>query len=550
MSISDWCMVYFCMKETNITSSMFTLKTNKQTLLELLINSQNEVTKFQEKITEIEAENTVLREQLDHLQNQFDLMKRQLFGQKSEKKGSDQTVVTGLEELFDEAVEAPEVILEILQEETAEEPITATPTKKRGRRPLPKNLPREQVIHDLPEEEKVCSCGHPLCKIGEEKSEQLEIIPATVKVIEHVRFKYSCRVCEEGVKTAPLPAQPIPKSMATPGLLSHVFISKFDDHLPLYRQSEIWERLGVDLCRSTLSNWVIKGGDLLAPLVKTMQQEMLKGSYIRADETTVQVMKSDRKATQKSYMWLYMTGGSENHNLVYEYQPTRHGEHAAKFLKGFQGYLQTDAYKGYNEVTSQEGIVSVGCWAHGRRNFVDVVNLGGKHGKAAEALTIIQKLYAIEHQAKEQKLMPDKLKEWRQEKAKPILEKFKIWLEELKPKVPPKSPLYKAISYTLNHWAQLTCYLEDGRLDIDNNAGERAIRPFVIGRKNWLFMGNVKGAQAAATIYSVIETAKANGLNPSHYLRYILTKLPITPAGELSTLLPWACKEAVNLLGK
>ena len=194
--------------------------------------------------------------------------------------------------------------------------------------------------------------------------------------------------------------------------------------------------------------------------------------------------------------------------------------------------------------------MSVGCWAHGRRNFVDVVNLGGKHGKAAEALTIIQKLYAIEHQAKEQKLMPDKLKEWRQKKAKPILEKFKIWLEELKPKVPPKSPLYKAISYALNHWPQLTCYLEDGRLDIDNNAGERAIRPFVIGRKNWLFMGNVKGAQAAATIYSVIETAKANGLNPSHYLRYILTKLPITPAGELSTLLPWACKEAVNLLGK
>ena len=295
------------MKITDIKNPNFLQTVSKEDLLKLLTDAENKIID--------------LREKVEHLQNQFALLRRQLYGRKSEKNTDEMPVLPGFEDIFDDAYESPEENLQAPQEEQKSTSVKEKKGAKVGRRPLPKTLPREQVIHDLPASEKVCGCGQSLCKIGEEKSEQLEIIPATVKVIEHVRYKYSCRTCGEGVRTAPLPAQPIPKSMATAGLLSHVFVSKFDDHLPLYRQTEIWERLGVDLPRSTLSNWVMKGGDLLAPVVELLKQEIVKSDYVRADETPVQVLNHpDRKATDKSYMWVYMTGYSEQPSLVYEYQ--------------------------------------------------------------------------------------------------------------------------------------------------------------------------------------------------------------------------------------
>ena len=312
------------------------------------------------------------------------------------------------------------------------------------------------------------------------------------------------------------------------------------DHLPLYRQSTMLERLGVHISRATMSGWVLKCADLLSPLRNLLKNQIVSDTYVRADETTVQVLQeTNRKDTTKSYMWVYLTGSHKNFAVVYEYQETRAGTGPEEFLKDFKGYLQTDAYSGYNGVTKKEGNTSLGCWGHARRKYVDVVKISQKPGKAAEIVGVIKGLYKIEEDMKERKLTPEEVKIIRQEKSKPILEELKKQLQKLILLVPPKNPLAKAIGYTLNNWKPLTVYLEDGRLDIDNNAAERAIRPFAIGRKNWLFMGNPKGAEAAAVIYSLIETAKGNGIEPYKYLRHVLETIPSIAPENLSSLLPW-----------
>lgn len=444
--------------------------------------------------------------------------------------------------LFDEAVVTEEEKKEIEAEENLIE-VPAHQRKKPGRKPLPKYLPREQVLHDLPNHEKVCACGHELNRIGEEISEKLEFSPAVLKVLQHVRPKYACKSCEEGVKIAPVPVVILPKSIATPGLLAHVLACKFEDHLPLYRQEQIWQRLGVELPRATLCNWVLKCGELLVPLVELLKEELLKRDYVHADETTVQVLKEDGKtATSKSYMWVYLTGGADKPILIYEYAPGRGGIFPTIFLEKFKGYLQTDAYGGYNSLRAREDIKVLGCMAHVRRKFVEIVKRSNNKGKAHVAVTYISKLYAVEKQARETNLTPDKIFELRQEKSKPILEKFKVFLDELVPKVPPKSVFGLAITYALNAWPSINIYLEDGRLNIDNNPVENKIRPFALGRRNWLFMGNMRGANSAATIFSLIESAKANGLEGYYYLRHILTKLPFCQTkDDLRGLLPHYC---------
>jgi transposase len=334
--------------------------------------------------------------------------------------------------------------------------------------------------------------------------------------------------------------QPIPKGIPTAGLLAHVAVAKFDDHLPLYRQSEIWDRLGVNLPRSTLSSWILKMGDLLKPMIPLLQNHIIQSGYINADETTTQVLREPgRVPTSTSYMWVYMTGNHKHNCIVYEYQPTRHGDHAKTFLNGFKGTLQTDGYSGYHATTGSEHVISAGCWAHARRKFHDVWIVLKKDGAASKALEIIGKCYDVERHMSEQNFTTDHIKTYRQEMSKPILEALHTWLISIKPKVPPKSSLSKAITYTLNQWEPLTRYLEDGQLSIDNNAAERQIRPFTIGRKNWLFMGSVAGAKAASAIYSLIETAKANGLNPEAYLTTLLKNIPTTTPDMHHTLLPW-----------
>ncbi len=491
-----------------------------------------------------------LREENDSLYGMVRLLKQQKFGRSSEKGPTtpELPMLPGLEEIFAQSQREHEALVAAQnnpKEEETETEVKGHKRKKSGRKPLPKNLPREEVIHDLAEDEKVCHCGCELRKIGEVRSEQLEYVPAVFKVLEHVRYKYGCKACEENIKLAPVPIQAIPKSMAAPGLLSYVMVAKFEDHLPLYRQSKIWKRHGVDLGRNTMSNWIIRCADLLSPLVTILKQDILTHDYAQADETTIQVLKEPgRKATTKSYIWAYKTHGKDKVSIVYEYHPTRAGKVPTKFLEGFAGYLQTDAYQGYNGLTALETIISVLCWAHARRKFNDIIKMTkGTCGKAQEAIKMIAELYAVEKEARLKRLPPDKIKELRHKKSKPILAKIKLWLDEHVHRAPPKGPLGGAIRYVLNHWEGLNRYQDDGRLSIDNNFCENKMRPFALGRKNWLFNDTVHGAKAAAIIYSLIETCKANNVNTFKYLNHVLREIPKQEDGaDLTHLLPWNCK--------
>ena len=474
-------------------------------------------------------------------------LKVKLFGKSSEKrkKPKDQDP-----QVFDEAKataddlekdEAVAVATETLDQTANDSAIKTpeTPKKSKARKPIPADYPRVDVIHDLADDQKVCSCGCQMTSFGMDISEQLDVVPAYIRVLRHKRLKYACKACEEGVKTAPVAITAISKCMAAPGLLAHVAVSKFDDHLPLYRQSEIWERMGVELSRATLSSWVLKMGSALAPLITYLQNHSVQSTYVKADETTVQVLRTPKKPdTSKSYMWVYMNANTQKPAVVYDYQKTRHGEFAKDFLNGFQGVLQTDGYSGYHCVTSQKGVTAMGCWAHARRKFHDVYTLAKQEGIASKALEMIGKLYTIEAEIKDQSI-DIKLKT-RQEKSTPILDAFYQWLNEIKPNVQPKGGLDKAIGYALNQKEQLMYYVKDGRVDIDNNKAERHIKPFAVGRKNWLFMGSPDGARAGATLLSLIETAKLNGLNPEGYLKHVLShKIDVTDKKLIENLMPW-----------
>jgi len=500
-----------------------------------------------ERAVRAEDDNAHLNDERNRLADENALLKQKLFGCSSEKRTPKEKAPPAapapMDQVFDEAtLDDEHNVLDqaVTAVNSPEAKSTELPKSKRRRKPLPAHLPRENVIHDVADHEKICTCGCLRTKIGEEISEQLEVIPAQLKVIRHVRYKYGCRRCEEGIITAPMPKQPLPKGIPTAGLLAHICVAKFDDHLPLYRQSEIWERLGVDLPRSTLSGWVLHVGTLLEALIRLLQQHIIQSGHVNADETTVQVLRTpDKSDTSKSYMWVYMTGKAIHPAIVYDYKPSRHGEHAHTFLSEFKGILQTDGYSGYHCVAKTHDVIAVGCWAHARRKFYDVWSVLKKEGVSSKALDIIGKLYDMERVLRDKNSTADEVKAYRQEHAKPLLEAFKIWLIGIKPKVPPKSPLAKAIYYTLNQWDPLTQYLENGNIAIDNNVAERQIRPFTVGRKNWLFMGSVAGAKAGAVIYSLIETAKANGLNPEAYLRYVLERLSSMNAEDYHQLLPW-----------
>jgi transposase len=477
------------------------------------------------------------------MSNEHALLKMKLFGKSSEKRKRQPDP-----QVFDEAKAASEVLNEdtpiVAETPALDAALTnvATPRqepKKKGRKPIPGGYQRIDVIHDLPEHQRQCSCGCVLSKIGEDVSEQLDVMPAQIYVKRHRRFKYACKSCQETVKIAPVQNQAIPKTMAAPGLLAHVAVMKFDDHLPLYRQSEIWARLGVELSRATLSSWVLKQGRALEPLVRHLQTHVIQSGYVQADETVCQVLKTPGKSdTTQSYMWVYMTGNSPTPAVVYDYQESRKGAFAQAFLQGFQGVLQTDGYSGYHCVTEQAGITSQGCLAHARRKFQDVWNVAQKEGVASKALEVIGKLYEIEAQIKD--LTANEKQQIREAKAHPILTAFHRWLLEIKPTVHAKGLLDKAIQYTLNQWDSLIYYVHNGDVSIDNNAAERHIKPFAIGRKNWLFMGSPDGAKAAANLYSLIETAKLNDVNPEGYLKYVLEHtLDAHGSALMEKLMPW-----------
>jgi len=465
------------------------------------------------------------------LEEQFRLAQQQRFGASSEGHPAQGDLFNEVEAELD------------VTEETIESTST-TAKKKPIRKKLPKDLEREVIIHDLSDEEKSCDCcGNQLHQMGESRSEKLEFIPAKVKVIEHVRLKYSCRTCEkEGVRTkvksAPLPPSPIPKGFATPSLLSQIITSKYQYALPLYHQESLFKQYGIALSRKTMSEWMMKCSELFKPLYDRLQEILLQQRVIQADETTLNVINEDKA---KCYMWLYCTGSdapTQNtlpNIVLFDYQAGRAGQCAVEYLGKYSGYLQVDGYAGYEKTQA----TLVGCWAHARRKFkeAEIAQPKGKTGKANMALNHIQKLYRLEIQLKDK--TPEEKYQGRQEKAQPLLAQFYQWLE--KANVPPKTALGKAIQYCKNQWRKLSRYIEDGNLNIDNNRAERAVKPFVIGRKNWLFSNTANGARASAMHYSLIETAKANELIPFDYLKYCLEQLT-NPKLDIDSLLPWNVK--------
>jgi transposase len=499
------------------------------------------------RIAELEQQNAHQSSRIVTLQEQLNLALARRFAARSEKLSPDQI------RLFDEA-ESEALALGEAQagaEHADREDIDVPAHRRRRgtRKPLPQTLPRVEVRHELPKDERCCPHdGRPLQVIGEVASEQLDIVPATIQVLRHIRVQYACD-CGQCIKTAPLPPQPIPKSNASPGLLAHITVSKYQDALPLYRQETILQRIGVELPRSTLSQWMIKAGTLIQPLINLLRDQLLTYDVLQMDETTVQVLKeAGRRAQSQSYLWVQRGGPPERPIILFDYDPSRGQAVPERLLEGFSGYLQTDGYDGYNAVVAAGDLNHVGCWAHARRKFHEAVQAQGKQskkktkgkaggGKAQQGLALIQKLYQVERLARD--CSPEARRALRQEKAAPVLEQLHAWLLKSLPEVPPKTATGKALAYLSNEWDKLQVYLQDGRLQIDNNLTENSIRPFVVGRKNFLFSDSVGGVKASANLYSLIETAKANGLEPYAYLRKVYTELPKAQSvTDIEALLP------------
>ena len=502
-------------------------------------NNSIQPTDQQEIIQQLTEENQYLKERIN-------LLLTQLYGKKSEKQSV--FPVPDQMSFFDDSAKesADETVIEKIV-------VPAHTRKKAGRKPLPEELPRVEVIHDIEEDQKQCACGSKLIRIGEEVSEQLNYIPARLEVIRHIRPKYACKTCEgietEGsiVKIAPVPKQIIEKSIASAGLLAHIITAKFVDALPFYRQEKQFARLGYEISRSNMTNWTIQLGQILENLAGLLKADILSGPLIQMDETTLQVLKeTGRSPTTKSYMWV-MRGGTPEKPLVYfHYSPTRSSNVARNLLGSYQGVVQTDGYTGYDYLDHSPGIEHAGCWAHARRKFMEVLKAKGKYdrkkaktGYTQQAVDFIGQLYSIERQADEEQLSFEQRVTFRLKKAKPVLEQFHQWLRQMEQKTPPKGLLGKAVGYTLKRWNQLTLYVNYGFVPLDTNLAENAIRPFVLGRKNWLFSDTVAGAKASAVLYSLIETARANGLNPFEYLKQLFEKSPFAETDDqIKLLLP------------
>jgi transposase len=456
-------------------------------------------------------------------------LKRLQFGQSSEKLSRE---IAQLEFELDELNEDE-------AERAAERPAAAAkPASQPKRRPLPEHLPRQDEVH---EPSRTCpNCDGAMRKLGEDVTEVLEYVPASFKVIRHVRPKLSCRLCETIVQ-APMPSLPIERGRPGPGLLAHVLVAKYADHLPLYRQSGIYGREGVDLERSTLAGWVGQAAALLDPLVAALRKDVLGSPVLFGDDTPVPVLAPGRGSTKTGRLWAYVRderphGGTRPPAAMFFYSPDRKGEHPQDHLKSFTGVLHADGYAGFNAVFAADKATEAACWAHVRRKFFDVHAATGSP-IAEEALHRIGALYGIEALIRGKP--PDERQRRRQAQALPLIDSLKAWIEATLPKLSGKSDLAQAMRYALGRWDALTRYLGDGRLAIDNNTAERALRCVALGRKNYLFAGSDTGGERAAAIYSLIETAKLNGLDPEAWLRDVLARIADHPINRIAELLPW-----------
>jgi len=476
--------------------------------------------------------------EVEKLKMQLAKLRRMQFGRSSEKlDGQIAQLELAIEEL--ESSEAP-VAAPAAAGETEENAAPGLPDGKRkpARRALPDYLPRETILHASAT---ACpQCGGEVRAMGEDKSEVLEYVPGHFKVIEHVRPKVSCRRCEAIHQASP-PVLPIERGRPGPGLLAHVLIGKYCDHLPLYRQAEIYGREGIHLGRSTLAGWVGRTAWELRPVVAAIGSHVLAAGKIHGDDTPVPVLAPGTGKTATGRLWVYVRDdrpwlGDAAPAVLYCYSADRRGEHPRQHLGGFRGILQADGYAGFNELYRAGGMTEVACWAHVRRKFFDIHAASGS-ALAKEALDRIAALYGVEDAARRQPA--DERRRIRQVRAGPLLADIKGWIEATLPRISGKSELATAIRYALSRWTQLTRYRDDGRLEIDNNAAERAIRTVALGRKNWLFAGSHEGGLRAAALYSVIETAKLNGIDPEAYLRDLLARIATHPAKRLDALLPW-----------
>ena len=476
-------------------------------------------------------------QQINHLQDRVALLQAALYAPKSEKS----------KDLFQGILPLP--LIRIAEAKPTEVPVVEVPAHtraKRGRKPLPDHLPRVEIIHDLPEEQKICACGACLKCIGEEVSEKLDYVPATMQVERHIRPKYACPVCdgEEGmpvVRITPMPPQIIPKGIATPSLLAQVITAKFVDAMPFYRQTRQFARLGVDIPRHSMSGWAMAVAKALEPLQELFQAEIRSGPVINMDETTLQVLKEPGRAnTSTSYLWLFRGGNPERPTVVFRYDPSRAGSVPREYLGAFRGYIQTDGYAGYQALGESDGIAHVGCMAHIRRRFVNVQKTNSKkiiHGTAKEILDRIGLLYKVEHKIKE--LEPEQKIRKRLEQAVPILDAIQAIVDAHIDHIPPKSLLGQALTYARNQWERAASYVECCLLTPDNNVAENAIRPVALGRKNWLFAGTPKGAAASALFFSLVETAKANEIEPRAYLSFLFERFPAAQTTEdMRALMP------------
>jgi len=513
-----------------------------------------EVVQLQARLAEAERQRAEHERQIQQLLDYITLLKRKRFGPSADRIPADQL------KLFDEA--ELEALIGELEAEVEQPPAPQSkppapeqPKGKPVRRPLPQHLPRVERIIDLPEAEKQ-AMGSQWTLIGYEESEQLAVIPRQPYVIRFKRAKYvpideDVPGAEQGVVIAPRAPQLLPKAIGHSSLIADVVVGKFVDALPLYRQEKIFAREGIDISRQTMAGWMIALDEKLSPLMAAMKAALYQGPVIHIDETRLQVLKEPgREATQQSFMWVYRGGPSGQPVLWFQYAETRSGEVPREFL--FPGgvapaagsdpppglYLLTDGYSGYNALAREIGITAhAACWAHVRRKFVEAAE--GRRNTAAvhQMVALVGQLYAVERALCDS--TAGEREAARQARSKPILEKIKAWLDEKAPKVLPKGLLGQAIAYTLGLWPQLTTFLEDGHIPIDNNLAENAIRPFVVGRKGWLFAGSPRGAHASATLYSLIETAKANGLEPRAYLTFLFERLPEARTPEaIAALLP------------
>jgi len=482
--------------------------------------------------------------EIAYLEELLKLSRHKRFGQSSEK-------YAGMEVLFNEVEheDAADSGDGEAEDENEEKPKTPKKNGKAKRGPLPAHLPRKDLVIEIPEEERVGCDGRPLKEIGEEVSEHLEIEPAKATVIRTIRKKYGGCTCESCIKIAPVPLRPIPKSIAGASLLALILVSKYSDGLPLYRLSEILQRSGIKISRGLMASWMIRIAGLLTPLYNLLEDNLLASTYIHCDETRVQVLKENGKtATSQSYMWIRAREGPEPPIILFEYDPTRSGGVPVRLLEGFTGFLQVDGYSGYNAICKRDGITRIGCWAHARRKFDEAIKASKNPKKASvakRALKYIRSLHNVEDECEGKFL--DEIVKIRQEKSVPILNAMREWLNEALDQVPPKTLTGQALGYLDGQWPTLIPYVTDGRLSMTNNFAENAIRPFVIGRKGWLFSSTVEGARASAILYSLVITAKANGLDPFKYMSYVLKEIPkINAVEDYERLLPHRVKAVLE----